>query len=707
MNTVKKNDSGIIGVHPYSSLAIYLSLLANVILFFHKPLFSSQYLFPWDFRGVQLPLISFLVDRLRQGHFALWNPYSYCGYPVFANIEACYFQPFVLAAAFLAAHTNPEALPQLLEWAVALQIFIAGVASYHLFRNLGAAPAPAWSGALIFETGGFFASRAEHIGAIMAVVWMPLAWLALWKIAPRFNRRWFAVLALALGLAVLGGFPQPTLAVFLSVVVFALALLAFRMASWRALLFTAAACLAGLALSAVIFIPTTQLAHHSVAMYRSGWLGQGGGIPPQSFVSLVAPNYFHIFDSSFSGPGDRTFLYLYCSLAGLALALYAVLARRERTVWLLASIAAFGAWFSLGEHTPLWRALYPLLPERIRIGIHPEYCYCIFTLALAGLAALGLDRLRLRGAVKVSVGILIAADLFFTGAARPMNLAAVREEPGVTRDSFAGSAQAMEQMRRLVNTASPPWRVDNMEGASPLWAVQAPLTRVPSANGISPLALENIIQLRLLLHDGHPWGWYYPVDHFESPILDLLNVRYLTATGDNAARLASSGNFLLAANIAGEQVFENPRALPRFFFVEHVVPASSPAKAKEILAAGLDVSHWAVALGAPSIPALQGRAQTRVLSYDPDQIELQAVAPPGGGFLVLSENDYPGWNAWIDGRRTVIYLTDVALRGVVVPAGTHEVRMAFEPTVLYRSVGISLVTLLFLLFVASPWRPGS
>ena len=25
-------------------------------LFFHKPLFSAAYLFPWDFRGVQLPM---------------------------------------------------------------------------------------------------------------------------------------------------------------------------------------------------------------------------------------------------------------------------------------------------------------------------------------------------------------------------------------------------------------------------------------------------------------------------------------------------------------------------------------------------------------------------------------------------------------------------------------------------------------------------
>ena len=128
-----------------------------------------------------------------------------------------------------------------------------------------------------------------------------------------------------------------------------------------------------------------------------------------------------------------------CSLVGLALAIYAVAFRRARTVALLAAMATFGAVFSLGENTPLWRIVYPLLPERIRIGIHPEYAYCIFTLAIAGLAALGLDKLRARDGLKIALGFAIAADLFVTGAGRPMNLVAVHDEPGVTRDAFGGS----------------------------------------------------------------------------------------------------------------------------------------------------------------------------------------------------------------------------------------------------------------------------
>src|ERR1700735_1076629 len=204
-----------------SALLIYLSLLANVVVFFHKPLFSSDYLFPWDFRGVQLPLITFLVDELRDGRFALWNPYDYCGYPVFANIEACYFHPLILLCALMAAHSSAN-LPQLLEWAVVVQVWVAGIAAYHFLREMKTGSAAAWTGAIMLETGGYFASRAEHIGAMMAVAWMPLAWLAVLKLREGFQFRWFAALCGALGMSIVGGFPQPTLAVFASTMALAI-----------------------------------------------------------------------------------------------------------------------------------------------------------------------------------------------------------------------------------------------------------------------------------------------------------------------------------------------------------------------------------------------------------------------------------------------------------------------------------------------------
>ena len=191
-----------------------------------------------------------------------------------------------------------------------LQVWIGGVAAYHLFRALGLDAAPAWTGAVMFETGSYFASRAEHIDSMMAAAWMPLAWLAVWKLAAQEQGKnvrldWLAVLGTALGLSVWGGFPQATVAVFGSTVMFAALLAALRMARPRVMLWAVCGCALGVLLAAVPFIPTTQLTEYSVAKYRVDWLGTGGGLYWQSLVSLVAPNHYNIFDMSrFKGPWD-------------------------------------------------------------------------------------------------------------------------------------------------------------------------------------------------------------------------------------------------------------------------------------------------------------------------------------------------------------------------------------------------------------------
>jgi hypothetical protein len=672
---------------------IYFALFANVVLFFHKPLFSTQYLFPWDFRGVQLPPITFLADQLRQGSFALWNPYVYDGFPVFANIEACYFHPLILLAAWIAAQTSMDALPMLIEWAVVLQVWLAGVAAFRLFRKLGAGNSAGFAGAVIFETGGFFASRAEHIGAMMAVAWMPLAWLAALNIAESrvVPRRWVAILAFALGMSILGGFPQPTLAVFVSVCVVAALLAALRLARIQSLIYVAVACILGILLAAVQFIPTTQLTNHSVARYRADWLGSGGGLFPQSLVSLVLPNHYNIFDTAkFKGPGDITFLYMYCSLAGLLLAIYAAATLRRRSVGLLAIMAIFSVCWMLGDKTAPWRWFYPMLPEKVRIGIHPEYTYCILTMAIAGLAALGLDRLPAREHLKWGIAAVIALDLFLVGSGRPMNLVSLKQEPGVTRDAFHGSRTLMEGVRSRVNRDVPPSRIDTV-GGSMFWTIAAPITQIPSANGVSPLAPDLIIQLRLFLHDGFRWGWYYPLEKLDSPVLDLLNARYVLAGPDAVERVRAVPRFRHVASLPGNELFENLTVMPRFFLVHQVRLAGSLAEARALIdRREIDLRRAAIVEEPISLPpGGSGADSVKVVEYEPNSLEL-AVESRGSSMLVASETHYPGWQAWVDDRPVPIHRVDIALRGVIVPDGSHRVRMEFRPTILWISLAVSL-----------------
>jgi hypothetical protein len=679
-----------LGGRRYSAVWVHLSLLAVVVIFFHKPLFSSEYTFPWDFRAVQLPLITFLRDELSKHRFALWNPYNYLGYPIFANIQACFFHPLVLASAFISSRLSLYSLPMLLEWAVVLQVWIAGIATYHLFRAMGLGSAPAWAGAVMFETGSYFASRAEHIDSMMAAAWMPLAWLAVWHLRDKLRVDWLAALAAALGLSIWGGFPQATVAVFGSTLMFASLLILLRLGQPKVVLWAGCGAALGILLAAVPFIPTTQLTELSVARYRADYLGTGGGLYWQSLVSLVAPNHYNIFDiSRFKGPWDPTFLYLYSSILGLALAIVALAVRRGRTTALFALMLLFAIFWMLGDKEPVWRALFPLLPAQIRIGIHPEYTYCIFSLAIAGLAAIGLDGLRIvPNWARWVIGIAIAADLFLVGSGRPMNISAT---PPDLPDALAG----------YVNQSVPPWRYDTVD-ASMEWTTSAPILQIPSAAGISPMAPENAIQLRLFLHDGYRWGWNYPLEKLDSPIVDLLNVRYVLAAGEGVARISALSKFRHVGSVPGGELFENTTVLPRFFLVHQARAASSLAEARKAMCE-IDLRRTAIVERPMALSSTAGTDDVKVAMYSPKSIELSAQTT-SGGLLVLSETYYPGWKAWLDDQPTPIYSTDIALRGVVVPPGAHRVRMEFHPIIFPISVGISLATLVLLVFSAFRYR---
>jgi uncharacterized membrane protein YfhO len=49
------------------------------------------------------------------------------------------------------------------------------------------------------------------------------------------------------------------------------------------------------------------------------------------------------------------------------------------------------------------------------------------------------------------------------------------------------------------------------------------------------------------------------------------------------------------------------------------------------------------------------------------------------GLVVLTDTYYPGWKAYLDGKKVDIKLTDHAFRGIVVPAGTHEIVYKYDP----------------------------
>ncbi|MBQ5654949.1 MAG: YfhO family protein, partial [Bacteroidaceae bacterium] len=67
-----------------------------------------------------------------------------------------------------------------------------------------------------------------------------------------------------------------------------------------------------------------------------------------------------------------------------------------------------------------------------------------------------------------------------------------------------------------------------------------------------------------------------------------------------------------------------------------------------------------------------------------------------GGVLVFSDIYYPGWTATVSGEDVPVARANYILRAIHVPAGKHELVMAFDPQTVHTTETIAYGSLALL-----------
>ncbi|MBI4877420.1 MAG: YfhO family protein, partial [Acidobacteria bacterium] len=185
-------------------------------------------------------------------------------------------------------------------------------------------------------------------------------------------------------------------------------------------------------------------------------------------------------------------------------------------------------------------------------------------------------------------------------------------------------------------------------------------------------------------------------------VLAMMNVRFLVSRRRLESERLQGSPFVFREDIPGFSVYENPSALDRFWLVGRVQPARSEAEALAMLRSrNFRPAEVAIVEGAVDLPPGPAAGVVRIRRYGLKEVELE-VETPRAQFLASSESHYPGWRAWIDGRAQRIHYTNLAFRGLVVPAGRHTVRMEFVPALLGWSAAVSAAA--WLLWAGLLWR---
>lgn len=688
--------------------APYLALLTFVLLFYRKVLLDSHFLIPWDLATYHLPLMTYISRCFRNGEFPWWDPFPYCGFPFHANMQAALFYPPTWLTIWLSDFATTRALLDAFEWSVAGHVFLGGAGAFLLLRRLGARPVAATLGGIVFQGGAFFATLASY-GATAAGAWMPLAWLGVVALREKFRWSRLALLALPLSMAVLAGFPAVTAVVWGSTLLLACGFAVADRSGWRLPALVVAAAMWAAMLAGVQLAPSIELYHLSVARDRAAD-HQLSRIPLVALQTLVFPNRFGELDMKCSLPLNPAFVYFFCGTPALLLAIVAAAFRRDRLCAVFGGLAAASLLWTLGASTPVGVLVDRLLPRFVQAAIYPEFTKGAFVLGLAVLAGLGLDALVLPENQRWAVTLVAvaAAELALIAGGRPLNTQPAKDFVIATGDSFEGSADTLAGVRKLVEDMSPPWRVEAFED-SPQWATAAMAVQVPTPHGNDPFALSRVLAVRRIFCSAEPWLRYCPVSDLQSPLLNLLNVRYIVVWAPDAPPypwepLLKSG-FRLAAHLPGHKVFENSGALPRFYLVGRIESSRSLEETvARMKGHGFDPGGIAIVEGVPPWEAGDRPPPSQsvtVLRYAQREVRLK-VKTPAPAFLVTSETHYPGWRAWVDSRERPIRMTNGAFRGLEIPSGEHEVTMRYRPIAFWYGLAVSVGALIGVLMALLP-----
>jgi len=182
--------------------------------------------------------------------------------------------------------------------------------------------------------------------------------------------------------------------------------------------------------------------------------------------------------------------------------------------------------------------------------------------------------------------------------------------------------------------------------------------------------------------------------------------------GNGVTLDVSSARWQKVADLKQVAIFENAHALPRAWLASEVKVLPAPASLVVIRTGRLpdgkpwDPNRMALVEGALDFNAGQpdANATAQVTGYEANRVMVKTKSS-ASSILVLSENHYSGWRAYVDGQLVDTLRVDYNLRGVSLPAGEHNVEFVYRPKSVLIGAGISLLTLLGMIVWWRRWLP--
>jgi hypothetical protein len=668
-------------------------------------------------------------EIVKAGEAPLWNRRIGSGTPLLSDQQSTIAHPFTLLGLYLS-------IGKAFTLSVALRLFFALFFFFVFLRNWDFRDGPALFGAIAYGFSTFhIVTLLMPLGLTMMS--LPMALGSTDELMRRPRARSFAFVVIALTMTVLAGHPEAEMWVGLTTGAYALFL---RRA--KPLMLAACAALAAILLTAFFWYPTVALVRLSNRYALMSALLEH---PPRHVISapwfeaLVAPNILGTVHGGTYKPPEPRFPDLlddygevacgYTGIITLALALAALPLAFKHRLGIFA-VGAIAIALLLITEPPFLRSV-PIL----NISLLQRFRF-LWNLGVVILAVIALDARVPRKQITIaSLFVLLVLSVLFVLSSPPAlsrfetfqllaPLAFLIVLPFIRCRAVPLALLVLADLLLTTwryNAPSAPEDVLPMTGAIAAMQTEAPPYRIvargwsllpdtPGWYGLedvkstSPFTTPEYLRL---------FSGYFAASGFEQiigatkyPFCDYLNVRYIyVPPGDTPLR----DDVVEIYRGADGAVFRNDRALPRYFLARHfdVEPdfGMTVARMKNEITdyrARTLVDHIPekVARLAGAIPNDAAGGAVRLVKYGPNETQLDVVSN-GWNLLVSSDEWFPGWRVYWNGRRMPHVRVNGAFAGVFVPPGRGIVRLRYQPKEFGDGVKVSAATLFVLVLAAT------
>lgn len=173
-------------------------------------------------------------------------------------------------------------------------------------------------------------------------------------------------------------------------------------------------------------------------------------------------------------------------------------------------------------------------------------------------------------------------------------------------------------------------------------------------------------------------------------LLDLLNVKYYVFTKE-----VSVNGLEKVFEDENSVVYERKEFLPRAYVVRNSNVLKREKILQEIVSEDFDARNT-VLFEEGYVEEFEGEfegsfEEAEIVYYSSNTIEVKAE---GEGFLVLSEQYFPGWKAFVDGKETEILRGNYLFRTVYLDKGMHSIVFSYEPESFRTGALLSIIGLI-------------